>query len=118
MNDDHYCIHFQLKSIGLSSKILAYCLRFSQELALKNITIHKLLSWSIPIDLVEKYQQYLDDSLFGLEKVIQNCTFPWFGGVFQFRLIQNKELSQMASYTHLQCRRAPNIDLETVFCLD
>ncbi|CAF4978062.1 unnamed protein product, partial [Rotaria sp. Silwood1] len=51
-----------------------------EELRIYNISTKDLLSWSTPIDLVEKYQLYLDEIDLSLSnELIYNCTKPWFG---------------------------------------
>ncbi|CAF1367125.1 unnamed protein product [Rotaria sordida] len=50
-----------------------------EELRLANITSQQLLSWSIAIDVAERYQFYLNEPKFLLNEHVYNCTEPWFG---------------------------------------
>ncbi|CAF1246622.1 unnamed protein product [Rotaria sordida] len=54
-----------------------------EELQSLNTTIQQLLSWSTPIDLIERYQIYLDNDTSQLiskgSDIFYNCTPPWFG---------------------------------------
>ncbi|CAF3319054.1 unnamed protein product [Rotaria sp. Silwood2] len=51
-----------------------------KELRISNMTIEELISWSTPIDLIEKYQLYLDEIDLSLSnKLFYNCSKPWLG---------------------------------------
>ncbi|CAF4736630.1 unnamed protein product, partial [Rotaria sp. Silwood2] len=62
------------------------------ELSKLSITSQQLYLWSAPIDLVERYQFYLNQLLtfnaISLEKqVFYNCTLPRFGSMCQYEII-------------------------------
>ncbi|CAF4745435.1 unnamed protein product, partial [Rotaria sp. Silwood2] len=51
-----------------------------KELRILNMTIEELISWSTSIDLIEKYQLYLDEIDLSLSnKLFYNCSEPWLG---------------------------------------
>ncbi|CAF5173032.1 unnamed protein product, partial [Rotaria sp. Silwood1] len=101
------------------------------ELSKLSITSQQLYLWSAPIDLVERYQFYLNQLLtfnaISLEKqVFYNCTLPRFGSMCQYEIIyyhsNHSSLYEMirdyyllyeynptnfTCYTHLQCNRGP-----------
>ena len=87
-----------------------------------NVTVQDLLQWSIPFDLAEDYQEYLDTNNLNLaEKVVHNCSYRWFGShcqytIYPFLTFQNfifflfsekklspPELIHQTCYTHLNC---------------
>ncbi|CAF1251589.1 unnamed protein product [Adineta ricciae] len=94
-------------------------------LAKKHITSEDLYIWSTPIDIIEKYQNYLEtnDFLLGNES-FYNCTLPRFGSMCQYELYQHHEgysslqemihgyyrsfgrLYAMTCYTLMACNRA------------
>jgi hypothetical protein len=97
------------------------------ELKEKNISSQMLLSWSIPIDLIERYEIFLNDrSISSLspenEILIHNCTWPWFGPLCRFKFdaefyisLKNfvrfiflsksklRNITQITCYIHLNC---------------
>ena len=111
-----------------------------EELRFYNISAEELLFWSSPIDLVEKYELYLNKIDLSLSnEFFYNCTKPWFGlqcqYSFQFPFTEQKmsitdvvlnefhrkisysqlsnTLVQLPCYVHLKCDRGRS-DL----CLD
>ena len=50
-----------------------------KELFLANITAQQLLYWSVSIEIVERYQFYLNEENSSLDEYFYNCTEPWFG---------------------------------------
>lgn len=105
------------------------------------VTVHDLLVWSAPIDIVELYQDFLQYSTNGTSfPVFYNCTWPWFGPKCQYtfdaknvqsfnsivrntfveKLPINSEdyhyppwFNNLTCYTHLTCNRGPK-----PLCLD
>ncbi|CAF1288493.1 unnamed protein product [Rotaria sp. Silwood1] len=62
------------------------------ELSQQNITSQQLYIWSAPIDIVERYQLYLDHLSASYDKsmktqVFYNCTLPRFGPMCQYEMI-------------------------------
>lgn len=108
-----------------------------EELCMYNISIQELLLWSTPIDIVEKYQLYLNDLNSSLSnEVIYNCTKPWFGLHCQYsfefteymtmiEIVEYKfkrktsylesydAIIQIPCYIHIKCNRG-----STYLCLD
>ena len=108
-------------------------LSFSQ-LAEQNVSSHQLYLWSAPIDLVERYQIYLDQppSFFKTSmetNSFYNCTWPRFGPwceyifdfdeseqifgslsefIHQFYVTHRYEPKTLTCYEHLQCNRGPS----------
>ncbi|CAF4347509.1 unnamed protein product, partial [Rotaria sp. Silwood2] len=101
------------------------------ELSKQNITSQQLYLWSAPIDVVERYQFYLNqlstsNDIFLETQEFYNCTLPRFGSMCQFEITyyhQNHlsldeiihdyyrtfeyNLTNFTCYTHLQCNRGP-----------
>ena len=99
------------------------------DLARKNITSQQLYVWSAPIDVIERYQSYLNqlatinDSSLGSQSY-SNCTLPRFGPMCEYELynhdsehsslqeiledyyrIQASHITGFTCYTHLTCNR-------------
>ncbi|CAF1407518.1 unnamed protein product [Adineta ricciae] len=130
----------------LSHQIIPYCLRSSEgnipdlnldyinnddpaltflQLKEQNITSEQLLSWSISIDLAERYEMFLNDisnSSIDREMLFYNCTFPSFGPLCRFIIerddkasfddivelhfgskSETRESSNTTCYVHLKC---------------
>ncbi|CAF3755523.1 unnamed protein product [Rotaria sp. Silwood1] len=101
------------------------------ELSKQNITSQQLYFWSAPIDVVERYQFYLNqlstsNDIFLESQKFYNCTLPRFGSMCQYEITyynQNHSslyeiihdyyrtfeynLTNFTCYTHLQCNRGP-----------
>ena len=109
-----------------------------EELRRSNITAKELLFWSSPIDLVERYQVYLNELNPLLSKeLFYNCTKPWFGLRCEYSFQSSEEMSiidvvekefsrkisssnvsqgrkdSFSCYIHLPCNRG-----EPFLCLD
>jgi len=105
--DGSYCIYYYTYFI-LDSEyypqhhLYTYCIRSSRylkvgsigiqsfmtfnELRQKNIASYDLVSWSAPIDIIERYEMYLKNISTGNDSQrFYNCTWPLFGPVCQFR---------------------------------
>ncbi|CAF3939802.1 unnamed protein product, partial [Adineta steineri] len=151
----HDCLYHATASIDNNKKpyqIIRYCLSewasewkiensrdenftFS-ELRNRNITGQQLYLWSAPLDLIERYQFYLNQPLNSTKTDIEtelfyNCTFPWFGPVCQYMFDQyesnhssfaamihdfyqnGNDMNSLTCYTHLQCDRGTSL-----ICLD
>ncbi|CAF4777463.1 unnamed protein product [Rotaria sp. Silwood2] len=101
------------------------------DLAKLNITSQQLYLWSAPIDLIKRYQFYLNELLTSNSvslgnQVFYNCTLPRFGTMCQYEIIyyhsNHSSLNEifddyyqlyeydptnLTCYTHLQCNRGP-----------
>ncbi|CAF0858500.1 unnamed protein product [Rotaria sordida] len=108
-----------------------------EELRISNISTQELLLWSTPIDLVEKYQLYLDEIDLSLSnELFYNCTKPWFGLQCQYSFEFSEDMSiidivenefniktsyfessnmliELPCYIHIKCDRGG-----TYLCLD
>ena len=111
-----------------------------KELRLGNITTRELLSWSAPIDLIDRYELYLNEidlSLSSLSnEVFYNCSKPWFGLRCEYSFEFNEDMSidqivqntfarkvsysdssdvliKLSCYVHLPCNRGGSL-----LCLD
>ncbi|CAF1398188.1 unnamed protein product [Adineta ricciae] len=101
------------------------------DLSKKNITSEQLYLWSAPIDLIEKYQSYLNKQSEANE-IFYNCTLPRFGLQCQYEFISSHsnyssihELihkyyttniynsASLTCYKHLECYHGSNL-----VCLD
>ena len=143
---------------GVTHQIIHYCFRPSEkpedelhflntrnqnftfdQLQMNNISSHQLYLWSAPIDLVEQYEIYLNNTNSSSEIIYYNCTKPWFGplcqysfdlkdhslqlsdivkGVFQNKVMRSigstEILSNLSCYTYLNCNRGGSFSA----CLD
>ncbi|CAF0982244.1 unnamed protein product [Adineta ricciae] len=135
------CLRFNanVKRRSVSRDILSWCMsessvkfsdqiqdkyspnRFSfNDLAKKNISSAELYQWSVPIDTIEEYQDYLKSNDVSLkEKLVYKCTLPRFGSMCQYSLYYYNrrykaiyelisswhEQIDMTCYTHLKCNR-------------
>ena len=66
-----------------------------EELRTSNVTSEQLYTWLAPIDLIERYELFLNDphgSTF--EQKFYNCTSPWFGLFCELSLNVSIEFSQ------------------------
>ncbi|CAF2093176.1 unnamed protein product [Rotaria magnacalcarata] len=101
------------------------------ELSQKKITSQQLYMWSAPIDIVERYQFYLNQLSTSSSKslddqVYYNCTLPRFGSKCQYEIIYYHQdyislddiieqyyhayaynPTNFTCFTHLQCDRGP-----------
>ena len=106
----HDCLRAAAPTDHNSSQIISYCMgewssewkiqennfdpKFNfSELSKKNISSEQLYHWSAPMDLIEKYQFYLDQlknskekSNLTISEVFYNCTLPNFGPKCEFML--------------------------------
>ncbi|CAF3940064.1 unnamed protein product, partial [Adineta steineri] len=88
-----YCIRTLSKEIiDINEKSLSSKLTFD-ELKKNNITSTDLMQWSSPIDLIERYEYFLQMNTTSSTEVFYNCTLPWFGSFCQYRLILNQSFS-------------------------
>ncbi|CAF4174171.1 unnamed protein product, partial [Adineta steineri] len=55
-----------------------------EQLRLAHTTSEQLLSWSISIDVAQRYQLYLIEPNAALNENLYNCTEPWFGPRCQY----------------------------------
>ncbi|CAF0722408.1 unnamed protein product [Adineta steineri] len=153
-NDDvvlqHNCLHFfHSFETSLSHQMISFCMSESPwkfdikpntldqvftfiELYKQNITSEQLYYWSIPIDIIENYQRYVNQLSIGDNtssimmmgtQLLYNCTSPRFGPQCQYSLdnyistdvslneiinsyyVQPYESKILTCYIHLQCNR-------------
>jgi hypothetical protein len=118
------------------SNHVARTLRF-EEMRNANIQAKDLLLWSAPIDLIERYQEYLEQSNeLSSFQTFHNCTPLWFGPIcqytfnvsmtfdeivkatFQAKVIHSGNhylnFTYFSCYVHLECDRGPG----PISCLD
>ena len=154
-NDDHHCLYYFVPEINLAYQFIEYCIRFShneevlnytdndnsftfEDLYGKNITSQQLYEWSAPIDLIESYQDYLENNISTNKLRFYNCTYPWFGSRCEYRFYkplssvseQIEELyfnrfyyiwmssPTLSCYIYLQCNRAGDRGESGDVCLD
>lgn len=97
----------------------------------RNISSQDLLAWSAPIELAERYENFLNlpNKTAALE-IFYNCTSSWFGPLCQYTFDSNKTIDQivretflakeesgvdktniqvtnLTCYVHLECNRGP-----------
>ena len=156
-SEDHYAIiernclrvPVDLEEAGRSHQAMFYCLHeFSSdfyiesnhsstnftfaELAERNIGSEQLLAWSAPIDVIENYQDYLNekdnsDCTVSAQTIFYNCTWPRFGPfcAYEFDYYQSNHSSlynivhdfyetyeydptDLTCYILLACNRGPS----------
>ncbi|CAF1541773.1 unnamed protein product, partial [Adineta steineri] len=101
------------------------------ELKKKNVTGKNLMEWSSPIDLIERYEHFLQMNKYSSNEVFYNCTRPWFGSLCQYKFIEDQPFPKMIEtidnwndqilyvnatftcYMHLKCNRG-----SPYICLD
>ncbi|CAF1557261.1 unnamed protein product, partial [Adineta ricciae] len=74
------------------------------DLQKQNITSEQLYRWSAPIDLIERYQIYLNEfSIRQGEDLYYNCTYPRFGPMCQYELELSSryDLNKSKSFQHI-----------------
>ncbi|CAF1399992.1 unnamed protein product [Adineta ricciae] len=133
------CIHYFSMDLTFTD-IVKYCIRPANEsnlfdiayediseptmtfdeLSRLNVTSSDLLRWSSSIDLVERYQAYLDHSTVSnrSNEMFMNCTRPWFGSQCQYSFDMTMNFDDVISlpptcYILLQCNRG-----DSTICLD
>ncbi|CAF0759856.1 unnamed protein product [Adineta steineri] len=88
-----YCIRTLSKEIiDINEKSISSKLTFD-ELKKNNITSTDLMQWSSPIDLIERYEYFLQMNTTSATDVFYNCTPPWFGSICQYRFVLNQSFS-------------------------
>ncbi|CAF1022186.1 unnamed protein product [Rotaria sp. Silwood1] len=131
-----YCLTEWLSELNIEENNLDQKFTFNQ-LYKQNITSQQLYLWSAPMNVVERYQFYLNDlsnsnkSSFMATQLFYNCTLPRFGPLCQYSLdnyvSDNSSLYEfiykfyqneynpinLICYTHLECNRG-----STLICLD
>ncbi|CAF0733814.1 unnamed protein product [Adineta steineri] len=75
-------------SIDLSSQKLSF-----EQLRLQSITSLQLLSWSVSIDIAQRYEFYLSMLDTSLNEEFYNCTEPWFGSRCQYSFGFHEQIS-------------------------
>jgi hypothetical protein len=152
---DHDCLYYFVSKIGFASQFIQYCVRFQldeevledmdynnsftfEDLGKQNVSIDQLYEWSAPIDLIENYQNYLENNGSISKFVFYNCTYPSFGSHCEYRfdvplpdfgkqvemIFDNKKdyrlmnLNNLPCYKHLQCDRVGDHDQTPGACLD
>ena len=154
-NGDQHCLYYYVPEVNFASQFIEYCIRLSieeqlfnytddtnaltfEDLYEKNITSQQLYEWLAPIDLIESYQNYLENNVSTSTFRFYNCTFPWFGPRCQYRFPKIKSLfdneiediddheihliqtslSTVSCYTYLQCDRVGDQGESGNACLD
>ncbi|CAF1516414.1 unnamed protein product [Adineta ricciae] len=54
------------------------------------VTSKSLIEWSSPIDVVERYEIFLQTNKSSTNEMFYNCTLPWFGPSCQYRFVLNE----------------------------
>ncbi|CAF1533816.1 unnamed protein product [Adineta steineri] len=80
--------------VNISEKSITSILTFD-ELKKKNVTGNNLMEWSSPIDLIERYEHFLQMNKSSSNEVFYNCTLPWFGPLCQYKFIVNQSFPQL-----------------------
>ena len=146
----HDCLRFIMSDgSNVDYEIMSYCMSESSskfhvenqdfspkftfaQLAKQNISSQQLYFWSTPIDIIERYQLYLNqlstsNNFSSGTELFYNCTMPRFGPMCQYELYYHhhdhssffdiiRDFYQRYSYSptsftcylHLQCNRGPS----------
>jgi hypothetical protein len=135
LSDDYeimsYCLSEASSKFHVQNKDFFPNFTFA-EFSKQNISSQKLYLWSTPIDIIERYQFYLNqltisNDLSLATDIFYNCTLPRFGLMCQYELYYyNHDHSSFfditrdfyrtyeyyptnfTCYTHLQCNRGPS----------
>ena len=125
-----YCLSESSAQWNMEANHLDPKFTFAQ-LHQQQITSEQLYNWSAPIDVIERYQSYVNQSSSRGSEFFYNCTWPRFGPICQYSLdIDGSDHSSLneiirefykeeyiptslTCYTHLQCNRG-----STLICLD
>ncbi|CAF5124508.1 unnamed protein product, partial [Rotaria sp. Silwood1] len=123
-----YCMNDLPSKFDIENDNIFPKFKFS-ELSQQNITSQQLYIWSAPIDIIERYQFYLDQLSASYDKsmetqVFYNCTLPRFGPMCQYEMIVYEQNymslydiivgyyraygyrpTKLTCYTHLECNR-------------
>ncbi|CAF1542780.1 unnamed protein product, partial [Adineta ricciae] len=127
-----YCVRTNRKA-STSVNPLANSTAFTfGDLQTYGIEAYDLLSWSAPFDLVERYQEYVNDLTPNKTShdVFYNCSWPWFGALCEYTFYLNMHsfesivrmmflakdyrtsdnfkptmVTNLTCYTHLNCTR-------------
>ncbi|CAF1022911.1 unnamed protein product [Adineta steineri] len=71
-----------------------------EQLKVNAVRVEDLLSWSAPMDLVERYQEYLATVNTSLSNQFYfNCTRPWFGWYCQYTFNTNASFADVVEAT-------------------
>jgi hypothetical protein len=150
---DRDCLYYNAHDKGdVVFQIIEYCIRVPlrepvayntsyhslftfKDLRQANITSRQMYTWSAPEDLIEHYQNYLENENPLFDKFLfYNCTYPWFGSRCEYRFDQPESnfaqqieaifetqefffrttIHKISCYIHLQCDRGKTPDA----CLD
>ncbi|UJR34832.1 hypothetical protein I4U23_027613 [Adineta vaga] len=96
-----FCMSESSKNFHIENENSVESFSFN-DLSKQNITSDDLYIWSIPIDIIEQYQIYLEfnDSSLG-KQMIYNCTLPIFGSMCQYELYYYQEkYSTFSEFIH------------------
>lgn len=133
-----YCIRFQLNELPMTNNKNYHSWYTFDDLRQANVKTHELYDWLASIDLIESYQNYLEEGNSTSSKsLFFNCTYPWFGShceykfdqpesTFQQQLDNNfqmkaprfKYVQKISCYIHLPCDRAGDRSQLPDACLD
>ncbi|CAF1534783.1 unnamed protein product [Adineta ricciae] len=125
-----YCMNEFTPNYHIQSNDVIYPHFTFIELSEKNITIEQLSDWSVPIDLIERYQYYLEqlstsNNQMMDQEIIYECPSYRFGPMCQYELENlysypflssyiflsyntNRDTSNSLScYIHIKCNRGP-----------
>lgn len=58
-----------------------------------SVSTKQLLSWSIPLEIVEQYQLFLNNPTITPNQYFYNCTAPRFGSRCEYSFVQDEEMS-------------------------
>ncbi|CAF1279338.1 unnamed protein product [Adineta steineri] len=131
---DHEAISYCMSELPSKFNILEddFLPKFTfAELSRENITSQQLYLWSAPIDVVEHYEFYLNQSLTSpdhtlAKEIFYNCTLPRFGPMCQYELpydkldsvplhefnlylggFHNRDSTNLTCYIYIPCDRGP-----------
>ncbi|CAF3498989.1 unnamed protein product [Rotaria socialis] len=125
-----YCIRLSSKEkYDVVEESVAPRLTFDQ-LKRESVTVESLIKWSSEIDLIERYQHFLDTNNFSSMELFYNCAASWFGSFCQYRFALNQTFTNIADitfnskrilgdyanctcYVHMKCNRG-----SPLICLD
>ena len=97
---NEYCIRSSLKETNDADNGSIFSISTFDDLKKNNVTAEQLIKWSSPIDLAERYQEFLQMNHTSSMELFYNCTAPWFGSFCQYKYSFNLSFSDIVDITH------------------
>ncbi len=90
-----YCFRPILKKEDIVNEFAISAILTFDQMKKENITSENLIEWSTPIDLIERYENYLQTNQSSLNDIFYKCIQPWFGPFCQYSFDYNQTFSNI-----------------------